>query len=225
MAKGKKEAKNAKNSQSHIRARLDYLHQAALYFQGTSTLQNPQSIHIVQSNEESFVGGQLSVSETSHVLESNQQAHPASQKRTDKPLGNLSRVCISHLRAVALKTQIRLPTTLKRSVCKRCETILTPGVTCSHEITNASRGGKKPWADVLVVRCFQCGTEKRFPQTEKRVKKLAQRRKEKELTLLRDDRHESAPQVDTTRVSQQEEVDPCDENTPMLDVTDMPAAT
>jgi hypothetical protein len=54
-------------------------------------------------------------------------------------------------------------------------------VTCSHEIRNESRGGKKPWADVLVVRCFACGTEKRFPQTDKRATKLALRRQEEEL--------------------------------------------
>ncbi|KAJ5474177.1 hypothetical protein N7475_003743 [Penicillium sp. IBT 31633x] len=220
MAKGKKETKNAKNSQSHIRARLDYLHQAALYFQDKSAFQKCQSTEDIQNNKDSLVAGQVSLGDTRHDLESKQQARLAKQEKTDEPLRNLSRVCVSHLRAVAMKTQIRLPVTLKRSVCKRCDTVLTPGVTCSHETRNASRGGKKPWADLLVVRCFTCGTVKRFPQTDKRAKKLVQRRKEKESALLRDDPVEDAPQVDNTLLLQQR-VDEHDENTPMMDVTDV----
>lgn len=118
-----------------------------------------------------------------------------------------------------MKTQIRLPVTLKRSFCKRCDTILIPGVTCSHETKNASRGGKKPWANVLVVQCLSCGTEKRFPQTEKRGKKLVERRKEKDSALVLD---VNALEVDTPAASQGEAVELCEENVPMLDVADVP---
>jgi len=37
-----------------------------------------------------------------------------------------------------------------------------PGTTCTHRVENKSKGGKKKWADVLVVEC-QCGMVKRFP--------------------------------------------------------------
>ncbi|KAJ5171053.1 uncharacterized protein N7500_003836 [Penicillium coprophilum] len=217
-AKGKKEAKNPKNSQSHIRARLDYLHQAAAYFQGKSTLAKRQNAQI-HGNEENSVASHVSSGGDGHMVDTNQKVCSINQKETQEPLRNLSRVCVSHLRAVAMKTQIRLPVTLKRSVCKRCDTLLTPGVTCSHETRNASRGGKKPWADVLVVKCLSCGTEKRFPQTAKRGKKLVQRRKEKDLALLR---NVNAPNVDTSAASQREAVKLREEDVAMLDAGDVP---
>lgn len=185
MAKAKGGKKEAKNTQSHIRARLDYLHQAAAYLQAKSTEQKShntaQAAH--EAPNDQSVHGQACSDATGKEQVPKQRALRVSQKKAEKPLGNLSRMCVSHLRDVAMKTQIRLPVTLKRSLCKRCATLFTPGVTCSHEIRNESRGGKKPWADVLVVRCLSCGTEKRFPQTEKRAKKLFQRRKEKEAAL------------------------------------------
>ncbi|CAG8890388.1 unnamed protein product [Penicillium egyptiacum] len=217
-AKGKKEAKNSKNSQSHIRARLDYLHQAAAYFQGKSTLAKDQNGK-VHNNEHTSVAGHIDSGDNGHKVDTQQKICPVNQQQTQEPLRNLSRVCVSHLRAVAMKTQIRLPVTLKRSLCKRCDTILTPGVTCSTETRNASRGGKKPWADVLVVRCLSCGTEKRFPQTEKRPKKLAERRKEKDLALLRD---VNAQKANMCAASQGEAVELCEENVPMLDAADVP---
>lgn len=175
MAKAKVK-KEGKNVQSHIRARLDYLQKAAVYLQNAQ--QN--SAHQVNSEETgNSVYAQNGPHSSSNGKKSTQGA-PGTEK-TKEPMNNLSRVCISHLRGVALKTQIRLPIALKRSVCKRCDTLLALGVNCSHKIENASRGGKKPWADVLVVRCFECGTEKRFPQTEKRGKKLVQRREESAL--------------------------------------------
>ncbi|CAI7605831.1 unnamed protein product [Penicillium crustosum] len=191
-AKGKKEAKNSKNSknsQSHIRARLDYLHQAAAYFQGKSTLAEGQNVK-VHSNEPTSVAGHLDP-EDGHTGYT-QQVCSGNQKKTQEPLRNLSR---------------------------RCDTILIPGVTCSHETENASRGGKKPWANVLVVRCLSCGTEKRFPQTEKRGKKLVERRKEKDSAPVLD---VNVPEVDTSAASQGETVELCEENVPMLDAADVP---
>ncbi|CAP99689.1 Pc22g24010 [Penicillium rubens Wisconsin 54-1255] len=202
-AKGKKEAKNSKNSQSHIRARLDYLHQAAAYFQGKSTLAKDQNAE-VHNNEHTSVAVHIDSGDNGRPVDTQQQVFSVNQKTTQEPLRNLSR--------------IRLPITLKRSVCKRCDTILVPGLTCSRETRNASRGGKKPWADVLVVRCLSCGTEKRFPQTEKRGKKLVERRKEKDSALLRG---VNAQKADTSAASQGEAVELREENVPMLDAADV----
>lgn len=41
--------------------------------------------------------------------------------------------------------------------------MLVPGVSCEHRIENLSKGGRKAWADVLIVRCWGCGCLKRFP--------------------------------------------------------------
>jgi ribonuclease P protein subunit RPR2 len=201
MAKAKTAKKDGKNTQSHIRARLDYLHQAAAYLQEKSTEQ--KSHKRAQANHEAHEAHEALNDRSAHVQvgsngtrqapETKQRALPVSQMKAEEPLGNLSRMCISHLRDVAMKTQIRLPVTLKRTLCKRCATLLTPGVTCSHEIRNESRGGKKPWADVLVIRCMSCGTQKRFPQTEKGAKKLVQRRQEKQAAFS-----QNGPNVNTS---------------------------
>lgn len=181
--------KDNKNSQSHIRARLDYLHQAAVYLQGKSILEDSERLSQASRDPQLRQEAQINScpSGTSNELKAKQPTLPASQETAEGPLGNLSRTCVLHLRDVAMKTQIRLPVKFKRSLCKRCATLLTLGVTCSHEIRNESRGGKKPWADVLIVRCLPCGAEKRFPQTDKRAKKLSQRRKEKETALSQND--------------------------------------
>lgn len=67
------------------------------------------------------------------------------------------------LRSVSSKSQIRMSPEMKQGICKICNTVLREGSTCSTEIENKSKGGKKPWADVLVRRCHVCGAAKRYP--------------------------------------------------------------
>lgn len=173
--------KEAKNAKSHLKARMDYLQQAASYCQnihlqgnavtGTST-PNPQTTLASNAKCEQQVIPNAHLSKDVNMI-------PVSThlRAIKNPLANLSRVFTSQMRGVSLKTQTRLSIPVKRSFCKRCDTILIPEVNCTHEIRNESRGRKKPWADVLVIRCLVCTTEKRFPQTEKRSKKLSDRRK------------------------------------------------
>jgi ribonuclease P protein subunit RPR2 len=88
----------------------------------------------------------------------------------------------SDLQQVSRKAQLRLSVDLKRSVCKSCNTILVSGHTATQSIENLSRGGRKAWADVLVVECNLCGGKKRFPvsaqrQTKKGERKVAAKQK------------------------------------------------
>lgn len=188
MAKGK-----GKNVNSHLRARLDYLHKAAAYLHSTRIASKQQQTQ--QSNTENNASDEkrevetgstrtvpqiLSPGATAVAVEKASGSVNQKQEPTLDRLPNLSRAYISQLRGISLKTQLRLPQEVKRSFCKRCDTLLVPGVSCMQEIRNTSREGKKPWADVRVVRCTTCGTEKRYPQAEKWSKKLAERKKEKE---------------------------------------------
>lgn len=75
----------------------------------------------------------------------------------------LPRKMISDLRDVSLKMQIRLSPAMKHTMCKRCDTLLVDGTTCTTEVENKSKGGKKPWADMLVKKCCNCGCERRYP--------------------------------------------------------------
>ncbi|KOC14263.1 RNAse P Rpr2/Rpp21 subunit domain protein [Aspergillus flavus AF70] len=147
MAKAKGKKGSPGGAQSHIRARLDYLHNAAIYLQSTAVASRQSSSQLAQ-NTTSPDGEPVSAS------------------------------------ALSLKTQLRLPVETKRSYCKRCDTLLSPGVSCIQEIRNESRDRKKPWADVRVILCTTCETEKRFPQTERRTKKLSERRKQSEQEKL-----------------------------------------
>lgn len=131
-----------------------------------------------------------------------------------------SRKLLAEMRRVALKMQIRLDPSVKRTICKYCDTLILParegadwegttattnatsdtttttssptisnsklehieiesyGGSKSHDsntrartsvgtgniyVENKSRGGRKPWADVIVVECFTCGRSRRFP--------------------------------------------------------------
>ncbi|EUC46597.1 hypothetical protein COCMIDRAFT_92417 [Bipolaris oryzae ATCC 44560] len=95
------------------------------------------------------------------------QAAPKSPNRLSLAL-SLS----SDLQQVSRKGQLRLAVSLKRTLCKSCNSVLIPGRTATHRIENESKCGKKPWADVLVVTCGVCAGQKRFPAgAAPRVKK------------------------------------------------------
>lgn len=188
MAKGK-----GKNVNSHLRARLDYLHKAAAYLHST-TIASKQQQTQQSKTENNASDGKCEVGAGSNrtvpqilspgstavaVEEASGSVNQKQEPNLDR-LPNLSRAYISQLRGISLKTQLRLPQEVKRSFCKRCDTLLVPGVSCMREIRNTSREGKKPWADVRVVRCTTCGTEKQYFQAENRSKKLAERKKEQE---------------------------------------------
>ncbi|KAK6002928.1 hypothetical protein QM012_001678 [Aureobasidium pullulans] len=82
----------------------------------------------------------------------------------------------AQLQAVSQKAQIRLSHDMKRSICKVCSTPLMPDTTSKTRIENKSRAGKKSWADVLVIQCQNCSTEKRFPVGASRQKRKAERK-------------------------------------------------
>lgn len=86
----------------------------------------------------------------------------------------------SHLRAVSLKGQARLSSDMKRAICKSCNAVMIPGQTSTHVLENTSKGGKKPWADVMVIQCSVCCTTKRFPVGATRQQRKAKRDQRKE---------------------------------------------
>jgi len=116
-----------------------------------------------------------------------QQQHSKENSSTDtrneassmteiEPISGISlqpaaRHLVSDLRDVSLKVQIRMSPDMKHSICKICSTVLIEGSSCTSEVENKSKGGKKPWADVLVRRCNACGSAKRFPTAAARQKR------------------------------------------------------
>ncbi|KAL2262786.1 hypothetical protein VTK26DRAFT_9484 [Humicola hyalothermophila] len=90
-------------------------------------------------------------------------------------LEGLSRRLATDLRAVSLKTRIRLSPAVKQTICKFCDSPLIEGESCTSHIDNRSKGGRKPWADVLVRKCHTCGGEKRYPVNSPRPKRKTER--------------------------------------------------
>lgn len=181
-SKGPKEGKNSK---SHLKARMGFLEKAANYLQAATAATIPAEVaeRDDQKVSDKEMTSEIRSESTSDNIHSEKDINESAagiqnRKTSKKSLTNLSRVYISHMRGVSLKTLTRLPIPVKRSFCKRCESPLSSGLTCSREMQNASRGRKKPWADVLVVHCLVCGTEKRFPEQARRGKKLVERQRQ-----------------------------------------------
>ncbi|KAH9884876.1 Rpr2-domain-containing protein [Xylariomycetidae sp. FL2044] len=135
-----------------VYSRLSYLYQAASYL-GVRHEQHPTT-----------AGAEAASARAQDSPDSN----TASKSRARRAL---SRRLLSDFRAVSLKTQIRTSPAIKHSICKFCDTLMIEGDTSSSIVENKSKGGKKPWADVLVVTCHTCGGVRRFPVQAPRQKR------------------------------------------------------
>jgi ribonuclease P protein subunit RPR2 len=153
MAKAK-QAKGANVPHKALHSRLSYLYQAATYL---SAQEKPSTAPAIPTPPP--VPSQPHLQNASNESSHNQapaEPQPASSQF-------LTRVLLSDLRTVSMKMQIRLSPGMKHTICKRCDALLQDGSTCVTKIENKSKNGRKPWADVLVRTCGNCGCEKRFP--------------------------------------------------------------
>ncbi|KAK1836989.1 RNAse P Rpr2/Rpp21/SNM1 subunit domain-containing protein [Podospora conica] len=109
------------------------------------------------------------------------QARPIVEGSSDAPsnddfqLQGMSRRLATDMRSVSLKTRIRLTPTVKQAVCKFCDSVLIEGHSCTSSVENRSRGGRKPWADVLVRKCHTCGRERRYPVSAEKQRRKTER--------------------------------------------------
>ncbi|KAJ6789341.1 hypothetical protein PWT90_08996 [Aphanocladium album] len=163
----------------HIYTRASYLYQAAAFL-ATASLQ-PKShaspIKDANGNEKYAHDADKQEKDEASALKQKTPAQPPEPSTTlderGKALRNMSRSLLADMRVVSLKLLIRHRPELKRSICRYCDSLLVVEAgTCDAVVENASRGGRKPWADVLVVRCRTCGGAKRFPVGEPRNKQL-----------------------------------------------------
>lgn len=141
MAKGKP-APGVQNR--HIYSRVSYLYQAASYLASRSA---PNS---------------TSGSNSEHITQTDDQK---------RAIQNVSRQLLGDMRSASLKVQIRQSSSVKRTICRYCDTLQIEGKTCNSVIENPSKGGKKPWADVLVSKCLTCGNSKHYPVSAKKQKR------------------------------------------------------
>lgn len=147
MAKGKKET-SVQNR--HLYSRASFLYQAAKYLT-------------------------LSDAELNDSQNSRSDEATSSTSRNRNVLQGAARRMATDMRAVSLKTQMRLSSAVKQTVCKYCDSLLVEGESCTSIVENNSKGEKKPWADVLVRRCGTCGGEKRYPVNSPRQERRSRR--------------------------------------------------
>ena len=162
MAKSKS-APGVQNKNIYTRA--SYLYQAASYL-------------ATRSQEQASQESPKTEAKHAESLSSAAAAAAAHTENERKGAQNISRQLLADMRAVSLKVLIRQSPELKRTICRYCDTLLVEGESCSSSIENPSRGGKKPWADVLVVTCGTCGNVKRFPVSAPRQKRRTLREAE-----------------------------------------------
>lgn len=166
-------------SQKHLHSRISYLYQASTYLAhiaDQSRAETPCTDGEFKKPYDS--GGELRPATTAPQIVSG-EGSPISPIERDLRMLEirshhiskdfaLSRLLLVHLRAVSLRSQIRLNPAVKHTMCKRCNLPLVPGSTSTSYIENKSSEGRKPWADVLVTTCTACGTSRRLPLEAKR---------------------------------------------------------
>ncbi len=147
--------KNTKVNVPHklLHSRISYLYQAAAYL---SVQREPST---TSSQHKAEV---LSCTQVTSKTDASTELRSFSNSQLPCT-HSLQRKLVSDLKDVSLKMQIRLSPAMKHTMCKRCDTLILDSTTCTTEVENKSRNGMKPWADVLVKRCSNCGCERRFP--------------------------------------------------------------
>ena len=146
----------------HLHARIAYLDRAAKYLSAQSLAQShngnknvdTEELHDHQPVERmvTILPGTLAT-DAAHSIANKKSSpgHPSTATFNSPPSG-LPLQLNAHLRSVAQKAQIRLAQDLKHAICKICSSPLIEGETCLRSTENSSKGGRKPWADVLVLR-------------------------------------------------------------------------
>ena len=168
MGKGKSSKGGAGVAQKHLHSRISFLYQASNYL--TTTGLDYEAGSMKSAKTAVPKPDTEDEARPTHSANVQAQAQPESMAMlsTQRQGSGLGRQMSSQMRAVSLKSQIRLAPDIKRAICKRCDSLLIYGTSCIERIENPSHNGAKPWADVLVISCNACGTAKRYSVGTKR---------------------------------------------------------
>ncbi|KAK0201592.1 RNAse P Rpr2/Rpp21/SNM1 subunit domain-containing protein [Desarmillaria ectypa] len=81
---------------------------------------------------------------------------PPQRKRVTT--SDLSRSYVSSMKIVGKKTTVKMDPSVKRTICKGCDTILVPGSTVSIRVKKSQSHGH-----LMVYTCTRCKTPRRIP--------------------------------------------------------------
>ncbi|KZV67191.1 Rpr2-domain-containing protein [Peniophora sp. CONT] len=129
--------------------RLNFLYQASAFLQTAAF----SSAQLPTGSKQ----GDVSQAGTS-ALGSSKQAQDTRKRKRLLNTSDISRSYVHDMRQVAQKTTIRMDPSVKRSVCRRCDAILIPGVTSRTRI-----GPSGPHGHGLFTSCLSCKVIRRIP--------------------------------------------------------------
>ncbi|KAK0222063.1 RNAse P Rpr2/Rpp21/SNM1 subunit domain-containing protein, partial [Armillaria fumosa] len=81
-----------------------------------------------------------------------------SPRRRRVTTSDLSRSYVSSMKVVGQKTVVKMDPSVKRTICKGCNTILVPGSTVTIRANKSASHGH-----VMVYTCTHCKTTRRIP--------------------------------------------------------------
>lgn len=141
--------------QKHLHSRLSYLYQASIYLDNAKQKPAlPEETTQERLQDTKIQPAPEPQSPTTEVTLSTPTATPTPSLE--------SQYLLTSLRSISQRAQIRISPSIKRTICRRCNVLLSPPYG-TVQVENLSRGGRKAHADVLLVICGRCGAEKRYP--------------------------------------------------------------
>ena len=157
----------------HIHSRISFLFEAATYLsnveqesKGSKDAEAPRATPKDTVKSTGMIAARRSHDHGDTKAAGDESADSVNNMSTGT--AGLSQLYVSQLRSISHKSVIRLSSDMKRAMCKRCNTVLEPGSTATVITENASRNGRKPHANILVIKCNACGASKRFPDGARR---------------------------------------------------------
>lgn len=145
MAKKQKDDIPNPNSVANrdILQRLSYLYQASQLL-GTSSVPPPP------------VPGPIPAG--LHGAERRLEARRRTRERHGTAPADLARAYVRDMRAIGMKTNMRMDPAVKRTLCKGCDMVLVPGLTAQVRVNTSSNAG-----NVVCYTCLSCHKPRRFP--------------------------------------------------------------
>ncbi|CAG8482597.1 12845_t:CDS:2 [Dentiscutata heterogama] len=131
--------------------RMNFLYQAATLM---TTITTSSTTTLAQTNNS--INPESIFYDMNELDKSRKNSSINSSTNTKKSLIPLSRFYISTMKSIGTKQVLRIDPSIKRTLCKKCESVLIPGVTSRIRIKS------KPEPQ-LQVMCTQCGTTRGYP--------------------------------------------------------------
>ncbi|EMD37650.1 hypothetical protein CERSUDRAFT_123546 [Gelatoporia subvermispora B] len=138
-----------------ILQRMNFLYQASAYLNSISPSREPQPS---QSQDTSTY--------TPGSVPSSQVGQPAGKRKQPKKLRirhpttthELARSYVDSMRSIGQKTTVKMDPAVKRTLCRKCDVVLIPGVSATVRVKSSSSHGH-----AMSYTCMTCKTIRRIP--------------------------------------------------------------